>query len=99
MVCTSAHDRILTALLPAGMRSTPPCFEETIQRLSVSQNKCWPCFSLTHASVMLRRSRPPEQMSEANGGKNNGPGASITSEESVNSGASPENTLTGTFSL
>jgi hypothetical protein len=78
------------------MSSTPPFLELTIARESVSQKRYVPPFSCTHASVIASNKRPAEVISAANGGKNQVPGFSSTSDESEKL-FSPENTLTGTF--
>src|ERR1700730_1276727 len=83
MPCTSFQVRILIPSLP-GMSSNPSFSELTMARESVSQNKYVPCFSCTHASVIASSKRPAEVISDANGGKNHGPGFSSTSEESAN---------------
>src|SRR5207302_10804488 len=93
--CTWFHGKILMPSLP-GISSNPPCLELTIARESVSQKRYVPRFSCTHASVIASNKRPAEVISEANGGKNQVPGFSSTSDESGNF-FSPENTPTGTL--
>src|SRR5436190_19894719 len=93
--CTSFHGKILRPSLP-GILSKPPFLELTIARESVSQKRYVPRFSCTHASVIASNKRPPDVISEANGGKNQAPAFSSTSDE-PEKGFSPEKTLTGTF--